>query len=319
MTNQTHKFTAIEVVTNTDAKLFISAIPVAVLTKVCHVSRADEDPKKGFQRLLSDTRLKAIADYLENGKIIPGSLILSAHQDSQVRFDKKTGKLSFIDHPKGFFVIDGQHRLYGANKATVKTTFAVSILTGLTLEEEVQYFNDINGEQKGVPRTLQLEIEKFLVPDESKEKIRINIFHALNQRPDSPLCNRMSATKSVQGKLSHVPFKAAIEPLLDQKPLNEMDFESKVNLLINFLKGVEDVLIKSIGSSDKLTNAAFFQALFGAFKPIAMLTQERSHDYKDDSFGRTLKPLANIEWDKHNGTNRQSIQSLTRHIADLVW
>jgi DNA sulfur modification protein DndB len=244
---------------------------------------------------------------------------LSAQPAASLEYKPDEKAISFVLNPKSFLVIDGQHRLFGASESKTDITFPVSIMTGLSLEEEVQYFNDINGEQKGVPRTLQLEIEKFLVSDESKEKIRINLFHALNERPESPLCNRMSATKSVQGKLTHVPFKSAIDPLLDQKPLHELDFDGKVKLLINFLKAVEGLLITSLKSSDKLSNAAFFQAIFGAFKMFALLTNERHHNYDEKSFRDVLTPLESINWELHSGTNRKAITAFTKHIVDLVW
>jgi hypothetical protein len=98
-----------------------------------------------------------------------------------------------------------------------------------------------------------------------------------------------------------------------------LDFNGKVNILINFLKAVENVLLASLNSADKLSNAAFFQALFGEFKTIAMLTRERHGDYKTESFQKTLHPLENIAWDYHSGTNHQSIVGLSKHIVDLIW
>ena len=319
--SQSHRqqFFGIEIPTTTDIRLFVSAIPVSVLANVCQVSRAVEDPKKGYQRLLSEGRLRQIADYLDSGMIIPGAIILSAQPVAELEYNKNDKTLSFILNPSSFLVIDGQHRLFGASKSKTDFTFSVSIMMGITIEQEVQYFKDINGEQKGVPRTLQLEIEKFLVAEDSKEKIRINLFHALNERPESPLCNRMSATKSVQGKLTHVPFKTAVEPLLDQKPLQGLDFENKIKLLINFLKAVEGILIKSLKSSDKLTNAAFFQAVFGAFKIVALITHERHGNYDEKSFKEVLAPLENIKWEMHSGTNNMAISAFTKHISDLVW
>ncbi len=54
------KFAAIEIPTETDTKFYVSAIPVSVLAKVSLVSRAEEDPEKGYQRLLSKGRLRQI-------------------------------------------------------------------------------------------------------------------------------------------------------------------------------------------------------------------------------------------------------------------
>lgn len=317
--NQRLEFCGIEIPTTTDTRLFVSAIPVSVLSKVCEVSRADEDPAAGYQRLLSKGRLKQIADYLDAGKIIPGSLILSAQKSADFHFDKAKHLVSFSPSDRGFLVIDGQHRLFGASESKTDHTFSVSIMMGLSLEEEVQYFMDVNGEQKGVPRTLQLEIEKFILPQESIDQMRIKLFHALNERPDSPLCNRMSATKSVQGKLTHIPFKSAVEPLLLQKPLQDFDFDGKVKVLISFLKAVESMLLTTLKSSDKLTNAAFFQAIFSEFKTIALLAHVKGQAYDENAFKAVLAPLENIKWDLHSGTNRKAINAFGKHINELVW
>ena len=42
------------------------------------VSRVDEDPEYGFQRALDVHRVRKIAEYIAEGKIVPGAIILSA-------------------------------------------------------------------------------------------------------------------------------------------------------------------------------------------------------------------------------------------------
>lgn len=301
-----------------DVEHYITAIPAKKLYKVCFVSRADEDPKEGFQRTLGESRAKSIAAYLDQGNIIPGSIILSAKPEAHLTFDEDDGTISYRQKPKAFFVIDGQHRLFGAEQATSNVVLAVSILTSLDLPEEARYFNDINGEQKGVPRTLQLEIQKFTEPQESPEHLRIKIFHELNSRPDSPLVNRLSATKSVQGKLTHVPFKNAVQPLFNDALFQALNDEQKILLLINFLSATEDILVESLGDSKKLSNAAFFQALLFAFPGILQHVTMQYHNYKKESFKAVLKPLKNIDWSRYSGTNRKEIEKLKSHIGNLV-
>lgn len=317
---KTASWPAIKLPTDADSKvaLYLTAIPAKKLFKVSYVSRADEDPKEGFQRILSESRAKSIAEYLDGGNIIPGAVILSAKEEAGLIFDEKHGTLQYQETPKAFFVIDGQHRLYGAERATKDVRLAVSILTSLDLPEEARYFNDINGEQKGVPRTLQLEIQKFTEPKESPDQLRIKIFHALNTRPDSPLANRLSATKSVQGKLTHVPFKNAVQPLFDDALFQAMTDDQKIQLLVNFLSALEDVLMESLGDTKKLSNAAFFQAVFFAFPGILQQVSMQFGKFKKESFKEVLKPLAAIDWGRHSGTNSKEIQKLSRHIGQLV-
>lgn len=310
-------FPAIKVLGDGDVIHYLTAIPAKKLFPACYVARADEDPKTGFQRTLSEKRADSIAEYLDDGNVIPGAVILSAKATAAVTYDESTRMLKYIDAPKAFFVIDGQHRLYGASRGKRDVVLAVAILTSLDLEDEARYFNDINGEQRGVPATLQLEIQKFTEPQGSPDQLRIKVFHALNSRVDSPLANRLSATKSVPGKLTHVPFKNAVQPLFETK-LKGLSEEKIVQLLVSFLSATEEILVQSEVSEKKLSNAAFFQALFFAFPGILDQVRVQKKDFKKESFKEVLKPLTKIEWDKHSGTNKKEIEKLSRQISDLV-
>jgi DNA sulfur modification protein DndB len=249
--------------------------------------------------------------------MIPGAIILSAQPCAHFSFDAAASTVTFNRSPGAFLVIDGQHRLYGAHEANVDVKLPVCVFEKLTIADEVQYFLDINGTQRGVPRTLQLEIVKFSAADGSDDQIRIKLFKELNTNPESPLCGKLSPTKSVIGKLSHVPFKTAIDPVLRYPQFRRSTFENKVQLLINFLCGAESALAVA-ERPDKLTNAAFFQALFSCFESIMNHTRLAYRDLKAESFKMALAPLAQIDWDRHSGTNKAAIQELARDIQDLV-
>jgi DGQHR domain-containing protein len=311
-------FPAISVEQAEGTNFWISSIPSSKLFSLSKISRADEDPKRGYQRLLDEKRAKRIAKYFDDGGAIPGSIILSAQNASGFQFDKNTNTISFYVHKGAFVVIDGQHRLYGASFAQRDIPLPVAIFSGLDLEDEVQYFVDVNGEQKGVPRTLRLEIIKFLTPDEHPEQIRVRLFHELANRPNSPLCNRMSPTRSIVGKLSHVAFKSAISPILDLPAVKRMSFEQKTQILINFLSAIEDLLIETRGDSKKLSNAAFFQAVFDAFPAVIQMALERHNNYKITSFSDVLEPMKELDLDAYAGTNKEAISALANKIKEIL-
>lgn len=303
---------------NSDSTFYLASLPAKVLWECSKISRAEEDHKKGFQRLLDKRRANKIAAYLNEGGSIPGVIILSTQEEAHLKYNPETNKISFrIDTPS-FLVIDGQHRLYGASLCESNPHLPVAIMCDLELEDEVKYFLDINGEQKGVPRTLREELVKFLTAEESADEVRIRLFHDLNQRPNSPLCNKMSPTKSVRGKLSHVPFKKAIDPVLKLPNVKLMTYDQKLNLLINFSSALEANLIANTGTNQKLTNSAFFQAVFASFDVIMDLVYKKCEDYKKSSFEEILEPLLVVEWDEHKGTNKEAIANLSSHITDLL-
>jgi DNA sulfur modification protein DndB len=300
-----------------DVSMFLTVLKAGTAFRASFVSRAEEDPQRGFQRALDNRRVERIADYIRDGKVIPGSIILSARPKARLSFASTTKTLSFRETPGAFLVLDGQHRLFGAMKAGKTTPVAVCIVNALDALHIVQYFMDINGTQRGVPRTLQLEIMKFFVDTESDEDMRIRLFSELNTRPDSPLMGRLSPTKSIVGKLSHVPFRSAILPLLAEHPLDGESFEHRVKLILNYLRAADTVLAES-DQQAKLVNAAFFQALFGVFSAAMALSETRFGDYKEASLVEVLAPLKEINWEANTGTNKKNIQNLTRHILGLI-
>ncbi len=306
----------------------VPAINISVNDKLCYlavmdakdvfkysiVSRAEED-KKGYQRLLSEKRAKDIAEYVNDGGIIPGCIILSAQNNANLVFNDN--QIIFEEHDDSFFVIDGQHRLYGANYAKNNIQIPVYIFNDLEIEEEVQYFLDVNSKQKGVPKTLRIELTKFLSEPGSKDEIRLKLFNQLNEDPESPLFNRLSSTTSVPGKLSHVPFQHVIDPILEKEPMNVFDFEKKYMILKNFLQAVDSILTDNFGDSKKLTKTVFFNAIFNNFNMICNRVIMRG-SYQLENFIQVIEPIKDIDFDEYKGTGRAADKELTEEIKSRI-
>jgi len=301
-----------------DVLFYVAVISSKKLFSISEVSRADENPEDGYQRLLGKARAKKIAEYIREGNVIPGALILSAQDGAVKRYDNAKKKLYISSEPNSFFVIDGQHRLYGASQYESDIPIPVCIFDKLNKIQEVQYFLDVNGTQRGVPKTLQLELTKFTAEPESKEAMLIRLFGELNEEPASPLSGKLSGTKSVTGKLSHVPFQAGVGAVWDSPPMNTFNYDQKKTVLINFLSAMEDVLIDEFGSSAKLTNAAFFQALMAAFIDASNISMYQHKNYKKTSFKSVLSSVAEINFEDYSGTNKKVINELARVIKGKI-
>jgi DNA sulfur modification protein DndB len=301
-----------------DTKCFVTVLKAKQLFKISSVSRANEDPESGYQRLLNIKRAKDIAGYLNDGNIIPGSIILSAQNGCAIKYNDKSHELE-IDVTKGnLFVIDGQHRLYGASLAEQDVSLPVCIFTELDLQQEVQYFLDVNSNQKGVPKTLRIELLKFLSEPESKDAIRNKLLKELGEDLSSPLYGRISTTASVPGKLSHVPFKAALDPLLEGDVLSNFNYDQKKTLLLNYLTAVEKVLENIDGGANKISNAAFFQAIFRVFEKACNMALTFNKSYSIDSFYNVMDGLARLDLENNNGTNQQAITNLASEMSKLL-
>jgi len=299
-------------------EFYLSVMSAKKLFKIAKVSRAEEDPEMGFQRALGKQRAISIKKYIEDGNIIPGAIILSSQNKSDFKFDHKNKTITFNEIPNSFLVIDGQHRLYGANMTDIDVLLPLCIFNGLNTEQEVQYFLDVNGYQKGVPKTLRIELLKFIAEPSSKDAIRKALFDALDKEIESPLSGKMARTKSLPGKISHVPFKNAIDPLLDLAPMNNISQEQRIKLLINYLTAVENILIKTLGNAEKISNTAFFQAIMGAFIDACNLAMTRFNNYKVESFEKVFEPLSEIDFEYHKGTNQQAIKELSAAIRNVI-
>lgn len=314
------KFTnidAIEVKYN-DIVFYVAVMKASKLFSISEVSRADEDPEEGYQRLLGKARAKKIAEYLNSGHVIPGALVLSAKQDAIQSYDKTKKKLKVSNEQGGFLVIDGQHRLYGAHQYGNDIPMPICIFNNLDKAQEVQYFLDINGTQRGVPKTLQIELTKFTAEPESKEDLLMRLFNELDSQVRSPLASKLSRTKSVAGKLSHVPFQNSFKQIIDKAPLVSINFDNKVNIIINFLSAIENILIEEYGASKKLTNAAFFQAIMDVFIEACSMSILKHNNYKESSFLSVLSGISDIDLDKYSGTNKKSINELSSIIREKI-
>ena len=128
-----------------DTLFYVAVINSKKLFSMSEVSRADERPEDGYQRLLGKARAKKIAEYIGEGNVIPGALILSAQEGVVKKYDNDSKKLHISVGPSSFLVIDGQHRLYGASQYEKDIPMPVCIFDKLEKVQEVQYFLDVNG------------------------------------------------------------------------------------------------------------------------------------------------------------------------------
>ncbi|MFZ7336596.1 DGQHR domain-containing protein [Comamonas jiangduensis] len=301
---------------NASIDYYVTVMTANEIFEFSKVSRVDEDANVGYQRHLSEKRADAIADYINAGNIIPGAVILSAQKNAELKFED--GNLTINLIPGSFFVIDGQHRLYGSKKADAEISLPVCILDGLDHAAEVKYFIDINSTQKGVPKTLRIELMKFLSEPDSVDAIRNRLFKDLNESPESPLYERMSATSSAPGRLSLVPFQAAIDPLINGDILGQFVYEDKKKLLINFLSAVEGALEKMDESTNRLTTSAFFQAIFKIFDKVCNLSIMHNKNYSLESMSMVMDGIVSIDLSRHTGSNQAAINDLASELSTLL-
>jgi len=284
-----------------------------ILGKMCFVSRRDEDPNKGFQRVLNEVRAKDIAKYLDVDKgSIPTAIILSSQDNAQLQFDKNTSEMVFDIVEYGFLVIDGQHRLYGLLKAENKYDIPVVIFNKLNSSDEVNLFIDINTTQRGVPTTLLLDIKDLAGKETKKEEKQRDLFDRLNK--ESVLAGLLSPAKSKVGKISRVTFNQATSEIFENSFFQDKTLDILFKGIKNYLEAVEKVFIQSKSKKAKLTSSVLFRAVFILFNDITEKSLRDFGDLKVEHLQIILEPISKLNYEVYTGTNTSTVYKI---ISDM--
>jgi DGQHR domain-containing protein len=274
-------------------RFYFTTIPVDDLFKYCFVAKRDEDPIAGFQRALNESRADDIASYLAAGTgSIPSNIVLSAQPNAELVYNRKTKSISFAREASAFLVLDGQHRLWGYQKCSVRHRVPVAIYEGLTRAEETKLFIDINTTQRGVPAALLLDIKELADVEDAKEHTLRHIFDRLNTDAKSPVAGRLSASKSLPNRISRVTFNRAVGPVLTSGVALDAGAENRYKLILNFLNAWDAEL------SDKtiLLRSAFFESIFELFGEIIQNTLTAKRSAKQEMIQLTIRPLARLSY-----------------------
>jgi DGQHR domain-containing protein len=274
-------------------RFYFTTIPVDDLFKYCFVARRDEDAVAGFQRALNESRADDIAAYLAAGTgSIPSNVVLSAQENAEFQYNRKTKSISFSREAAAFLVLDGQHRLWGYQKCAVRHRVPVAIYEGLTRSEETKLFIDINTTQRGVPAALLLDIKELADVEDAKEHTLRQIFDRLNADPKSPLAGKLSASKSLTNRISRVTFNKAVGPVLTSGVALDAGSENRYKLIVNFLNAWDAEL------QDKalLVRSAFFESMFELFGEIIQNTLAAKKSAKQEAIQSTIRPLSRLSY-----------------------
>lgn len=311
------KLKALECIQN-GKSFYLTIINSSILEKTCYVSRRDEDPKKGFQRVLNKPRARDIAQYLDKvGGIIPSSVILSAQDHIDFKFNVKDSAISFDILQHGFLAIDGQHRLYGLFTSEHDYDVPVIIFNSLKTSDEVSLFIDINTTQKGVPTTLLLDIKHLSGKETKKEEKQRDLFDKLNL--DSCLAGQFSKDKSRVGKISRTTFNSSTEPIFDNVYFQDKAVDIIYKGLKNYLEAIERALMESNNKRAKLTSATIFKAVLSLFNDVTEKSLKEYGNLRVDSIYKVIEPISKLEYDLYTGTNKATLQKVINDMKREVF
>lgn len=278
------------------------------------VSRRHEDSAAGFNRVLAPARARDIARYLDDdGQSIPTNIVLSAQEGAQLQF--ADGLLSWEAQADVFLVLDGQHRLFSMQYADRDYEFPVAIYVGLTRQEEVRLFIDINTKQKGVPPALLLDIKQLAGTETSIEERLRRLFDFVGSDSESPLVGLLSPAGTQADRVSRVTFNSAMKRPMEAGVLADAATdELRGRIVVNYLRACDRILRRSGAVTSKLTRATVLQAFFEVFNEVVDLTYTRDRKLKAENFEESLVPLGSFDFDSYGGGNRPS---KTKLVSDI--
>ncbi len=245
--------------------LYCFVISARTLSDLVRINRRDTDKETGYQRPLSPSRVKAIANYIDGKNSIPNSILI-ALDDPDVQISDDGRKLTIPNKPDTGWVIDGQHRLAGAIVAKEEIELLVIAFVGIDKKQQIQQFIIINREAKGVPTSLYYDLLKDLpdpkTPQEIAHERAADIGNDLRKDDDSNFFSRVVLINPKRGEISLTNFVRKVTPLVKEKGRFAVyTYLEQRGILYNYFKALEEVFPKEFTPK----TMTFFRTLgFGA-------------------------------------------------------
>ena len=273
---------------------------------------------QGYQRILEASRIKSMAEYLTKEEwSIPNSIILCTNKKLICSKDlkiKKNGNLKLPSKIGAFWVMDGQHRLYGFTKTediTDRNSQLMCVIfdsekMGDNYEEkQANIFVDINYKAKKVSTALLLELMQAYNLINIKQNVGLNIVAGLNS---SPLFSGLISGYSYTGGLiSLTTFATGVKKLCSLKgPIAKfINASKKTNiekngkqLLLKYFKVIHEHFPDEWGNPKySITSDKGIRGFLRLFARM-LKTHERSNFEKiDEYFDEVIKSLHKSNFD----------------------
>lgn len=139
---------------------YLTSIYPLDLLKVSYVARKERGDQSFYQRMINNDKIKKISFQIQkNGLSFFNNLILSTLGENGIEFKESftkgnvsTGSLSVNENLGGFWIVDGQHRLYGYSRVrdlgeSRTARIPVSIIINKNERDQGEIFISINTNQ----------------------------------------------------------------------------------------------------------------------------------------------------------------------------
>lgn len=171
------------VVVQDEPAVYLAALPGRWLLERSTPSWRSQDREKGFQRIVKESRARAIAHkVLEEHRTFPNAIILATKAE---RFTVIEGELVLPESVR-FLVVDGQHRLWAQKWSDVEGTYPCVVHMDRTERDMAELFLEINDNQRRVPSSLRWDLVRLVRSEDPSVVLTADVVHELATRRESP-------------------------------------------------------------------------------------------------------------------------------------
>ncbi len=255
-----------------DVNLYVTALPVKELLGRFSSDTYRSGNPSGYQRPVTPSRVRQVSSYLrmEEG-MLPTSIVLCIRQPYRAQFEPvgaETGGgesgLLTISPDVALWVVDGQHRLAGLERALKKDKakwvgdypLPVVIVEGIDQYEEMRYFHVINTRHKGVPVDV---VDRHLLSMREAEGIGLieregekgyqraratKLTDVLNSDPASPwrgMIRMPGEALRPEHTMRQHSMVSSLEPVVNEALIKRVSDEEAAKLLLNYWNAARDL------------------------------------------------------------------------------
>lgn len=166
---------------------YICSLDVKLLSKISSTSMEKiENNTDVFQRQLSLERQKRITSFSNRTQaMFPTAIVLNSKND----IDYKDGNIEINEEPDSYFIIDGQHRIFGIKDSNYDYELCV-VIVKVDRDKQSELFITINTEAKTVNSNVRFNMKSNDAVGTPEKEIR-NIAVRLNGDELSPFYNKI--------------------------------------------------------------------------------------------------------------------------------
>ena len=338
--------------------LYTTVLTASQILDHCKVDYVTEDNPKGYQRPVTKARLRKVSTFLSKREgILPTSILLCIREPERANFEaegesKGAGEWGDLAIPNSvtLWLIDGQHRLFGIQRAFTKDgvkwvrdyRLPVTILEGVTHYEEMRHFHIINTQQKGVPTGVvdrhlvsmrEVEGDSLLQSMGEKSYLRAratSIIDILRKTPESPWADRIyviGQKRSAARPIGQHRMVTSLQTVVKNDFLRQLTDEVIARLLVNFWSALKALLPAAFSKPENyvIQTTPGVQALHLVFPQVVDLCRE-SKDFsprKMHSILTTIR-ISTGFWHKQRGhplTKEKSMpaqRALAQYLLDKL-